>query len=102
MLLEGVNDRDEHARQLIRLLGYRTALLNVIPYNPVAGLPYRTPAVSVVRHFRDLLEAGGLNVQLRQKKGDSIDAACGQLRRTAQPGLVANRAAEQGGMNSAD
>ncbi len=84
VLLADINDRDEHARQLVHLLRGRAALLNVIPYNPVEGLPYRTPTHDAIGRFRDLLEAGGLNVQFRQKKGDSIDAACGQLRRVTQ------------------
>ena len=70
-----------HARELVRLLRGRPALLNVIPYNPVPGLPYQTPDQAAVRRFRELLEQGGVNVQFRQKKGDTIDAACGQLRR---------------------
>ena len=87
VLLSDINDQPEHARQLVQLLRGRAALLNVIPYNPVAGLPYRTPSGGAMGRFRELLEAGGLNVQFRQKKGDSIDAACGQLRRadTRQP-----------------
>ena len=82
VLLADLNDRPEHARQLAQLLAGRTALLNVIPYNPVAGLPYRTPNRESIRQFRDILEAGGINVQFRERKGDRIDAACGQLRRT--------------------
>ncbi len=84
VLLSDVNDRDEHARQLVQLLRGRAALLNVIPYNPVAGLPYRTPTAGAIQRFRDQLLAGGLNVQFRHKKGDSIEAACGQLRRVIE------------------
>ena len=81
VLLGGVNDRPEHAVELARLLRGRPALLNVIPYNPVQGLPFVTPDDQACRRFRELLEQGGGNVQFRQKKGDQIDAACGQLRR---------------------
>jgi 23S rRNA (adenine2503-C2)-methyltransferase len=81
-LLADLNDRPEHARQLARLLGRRTALLNVIPYNPVAGLPYRTPSNEAIRQFREILEESGINVQFRHRKGDRINAACGQLRRS--------------------
>ena len=56
--------------------------MNLIPYNPVAGLPYETPTKQAVRQFTDILEAGGLNVQIRERKGDEINAACGQLRRS--------------------
>jgi 23S rRNA (adenine2503-C2)-methyltransferase len=65
----------------------RSALLNVIPYNPVAGLPYQTPTAAAVRNFRDILVEAGINVKFRQRKGDEINAACGQLRRSA-PGNV--------------
>lgn len=82
VLLAELNDRPEHARQLASLLAGRTALLNVIPYNPVAGLPYRTPSRDAVGEFREILESGGINVQFRERKGDRIDAACGQLRRS--------------------
>ncbi|MGD9644256.1 MAG: 23S rRNA (adenine(2503)-C(2))-methyltransferase RlmN [Pirellulales bacterium] len=81
VLLGGVNDRPEQARALVDLLRGRPALLNVIPYNPVAGLPYCTPTAGAQSRFRAVLEAGGIRVQFRLRKGDRIDAACGQLRR---------------------
>ncbi len=82
VLLGEVNDRPEHARALARLLAGRMALLNVIPYNPVAGLSYRTPAAQAQQEFLRILERAGINVQVRTRKGDRIDAACGQLRRS--------------------
>jgi 23S rRNA (adenine2503-C2)-methyltransferase len=82
VLLGGINDQPQHARELAALLKGRTALLNVIPYNPVAGLPYRTPSAGAVERFCAILRAEGINVQVRQRKGDAIDAACGQLRRS--------------------
>jgi 23S rRNA (adenine2503-C2)-methyltransferase len=81
VLLAGLNDSPRHARELARLLAGRIAMLNVIPYNPVAGLPYETPSQSAQRAFRRILEEGGLSVHFRHRKGDAIDAACGQLRR---------------------
>jgi 23S rRNA (adenine2503-C2)-methyltransferase len=81
VLLAGINDSPEHAHELARLLGRRTALVNVIPFNPVSGLPYRTPSTSAQQTFRRILEDSGLAVRFRHKKGDAIDAACGQLRR---------------------
>jgi 23S rRNA (adenine2503-C2)-methyltransferase len=81
VLLAGINDAPQHAHQLADLLRGRTALLNVIPYNPVAGLPYQTPSQASIRRFREILERGGINVQFRERKGDEINAACGQLRR---------------------
>ena len=85
VLLAGVNDSEEDARQLASHLRGRSALLNVIPYNPVSGLPYATPSVNAQRQFRETLEEAGINVQFRQRKGDEINAACGQLRRSSAP-----------------
>jgi 23S rRNA (adenine2503-C2)-methyltransferase len=82
VLLAGVNDQPSSARELASLLQNRTALLNVIPYNPVAGLPYKTPSANAVNRFRDILVEAGINVKFRQRKGDEINAACGQLRRS--------------------
>ena len=81
VLLHGINDRPEHAQQLALLLRGKTALLNVIPYNPVAGLPYKTPSPKSVARFRGIVEDAGIVVKFRQRKGDQINAACGQLRR---------------------
>jgi 23S rRNA (adenine2503-C2)-methyltransferase len=81
VLLGDINDRPEHARELAALLGKRQALVNVIPYNPVAGLPYQTPSVAGQQEFRRILEEAGLAVRFRHRKGDTINAACGQLRR---------------------
>jgi len=84
VLLAGVNDQPTHARDLAALLRGRAALLNVIPYNPVAGLPYQTPSPPAQKRFREILEHAGVNVQFRERKGDEISAACGQLRRVSQ------------------
>jgi len=81
VLLGGINDGVGNARELARRLRHRSVLLNVIPYNPVAGLPYHTPTKEAIASFRSTLEKAGINVMFRQRKGDEIDAACGQLRR---------------------
>ena len=88
VLLADLNDGADHAWQLARLLAGREALLNVIPYNPVAGLPYGTPTAERRQAFRTILEQGGVRVKFRHRKGDRIDAACGQLRRSQQQPLV--------------
>lgn len=85
VLLADLNDQPSHARQLAEILSGRTALLNVIPYNPVAGLPYRTPSSGAINRFREILLNAGINVKFRQRKGADIDAACGQLRRSTPP-----------------
>jgi len=81
VLLAGLNDQPEHARRLVSLLQGRPALVNVIPYNPVRELPFRTPAPEATSRFVEVLRRGRLNVQVRYRKGERIDAACGQLRR---------------------
>jgi 23S rRNA (adenine2503-C2)-methyltransferase len=89
VLLAGVNDQPQHAYQLVDLLAGRAALLNVIPYNPVAGLSYATPSGNAINKFRDILLKGGINVKFRQRKGEDINAACGQLRRETQLAQIA-------------
>jgi len=81
VLLKDINDTQECARELIRLLRGRVSMLNVIPYNSVPGLPYETPRPEAIYDFRKTLVDAGINVMFRQRKGDSIQAACGQLRR---------------------
>ena len=82
VLIPGVNDADEHADEIADRLKNVRCCLNVIPYNPVAGLPYQTPSYERQVQFRKILEAGGIRVRFRHRKGDRIDAACGQLRRS--------------------
>lgn len=95
VLLSGINDRPEHAQELVELLGQREALLNVIPYNPVEGLPYRTPSATAQQAFRQVLEEAGLPVRFRHRKGDKINAACGQLRRSTPPLVTLDSPATQ-------
>lgn len=81
VLLGHCNDAPEHARQLAGLLVGSDAFINLIPYNPVAGLPYATPAPARSNLFADILRQAGLTVKVRKRKGANINAACGQLRR---------------------
>jgi 23S rRNA (adenine2503-C2)-methyltransferase len=82
VLLGGLNDGPQHARELAALLRGRNALVNLIPYNPVAGLRFRRPSAEAVVRFAGLLEEGGVRTKVRYRRGDKIDAACGQLRRS--------------------
>lgn len=84
VLLGGINDSRQCAAQLTKLLRQRSVLLNVIPYNAVAGLPYQTPSSQQIAEFRQTLQQAGINVMFRQRKGSEINAACGQLRRNRQ------------------
>jgi 23S rRNA (adenine2503-C2)-methyltransferase len=79
VMLDGINDKPEHARQLARLMKGRPAKLNLIPFNVFPGTPYRrSPAATIVR-FRDILNEHGVIATIRKTRGDDIDAACGQL-----------------------
>jgi 23S rRNA (adenine2503-C2)-methyltransferase len=83
VLLRDVNDRPGHAEQLARLLRGRQAHVNLIPFNDVAGLPYRRPTQQALQDFPAVLRLAGISVKVRKRKGADIDAACGQLRREA-------------------
>jgi 23S rRNA (adenine2503-C2)-methyltransferase len=79
VMLDGVNDRPEHARQLAALLRGRPAKVNLIPFNPFPGTRYRRSTEEAIERFRDLLIRGGVIATIRRTRGDDIDAACGQL-----------------------
>jgi 23S rRNA (adenine2503-C2)-methyltransferase len=81
VLLHGVNDDVSHARELARLLTGRKAHVNVIPFNDVTGLPYRSPTPDSIAAFVAPLRQNGISIKVRKRKGAEIDAACGQLRR---------------------
>jgi 23S rRNA (adenine2503-C2)-methyltransferase len=81
VMLEGVNDTDEQARQLARLLnrhGLR-AKVNLIAHNPADELPYRPPPEERVQSFKAILESKGVHAFVRRPRGRDIYAACGQL-----------------------
>ncbi len=84
VMLRGINDGLAEARALADLLDARKAHANLIPYNPVPGLPYERPTAESVRRFEGVLKARGLSVSVRKTKGREIDAACGQLRRRSE------------------
>jgi 23S rRNA (adenine2503-C2)-methyltransferase len=79
VMLDGVNDQPEHARELARLLRGKPAKLNLIPFNPFPGTQYRRSPPLAIERFRDELMQRGLIVTIRKTRGDDIDAACGQL-----------------------
>lgn len=86
VLLEDVNDSPAQARALARLLGDVPAKVNLIPFNPFAGVEYRRSPRPAVERFRDILISRNLFTVTRKTRGDDIDAACGQL-----TGRVADR-----------
>jgi 23S rRNA (adenine2503-C2)-methyltransferase len=79
VMLEGVNDSEEHARQLVALLQGIPSKINLIPFNPFPRSGFRRPAREVIRRFNEALNAAGVVTTTRKTRGDDIDAACGQL-----------------------
>jgi 23S rRNA (adenine2503-C2)-methyltransferase len=84
VLLSGLNDTVSHAQELAGQLSGRHAHVNLIPFNDVAGLPYRRPTDEALNAFIAALRQAGISVKVRKRKGSEIDAACGQLRRATQ------------------
>ena len=80
ILLSGVNDSDAHAIELADLIRGMNAYVNLIPYNEVDENGYRSVNEKKALHFYYVLMKHGVKATLRQKHGDDIDAACGQLR----------------------
>ena len=79
VMLDGVNDQPEHARELARLLGGLPAKVNLIPFNPFPQAGYKRSPADVIQRFADILRAKGVMTTTRRTRGDDIDAACGQL-----------------------
>lgn len=79
VMLAGVNDSDEHAKQLIELLKDLPSKINLIPFNPFPHAPYQRSSNNRIHAFSNLLNQAGFVCTVRQTRGDDIDAACGQL-----------------------
>ena len=79
VMLDGVNDKPEHARQLVKLLRDRPAKVNLIPFNSFPGTEFTRSSVANIDKFRQLLSSSGIIAITRKTRGDDIDAACGQL-----------------------
>ncbi|MFI4890905.1 MAG: 23S rRNA (adenine(2503)-C(2))-methyltransferase RlmN [Steroidobacterales bacterium] len=79
VMLDGINDAPDHARELARLMRGRPAKLNLIPFNPFPGTGYRRSGTGTIARFRDILNEHGVIATIRKTRGDDIDAACGQL-----------------------
>ena len=80
ILIENVNDMPDQARKLAMLIRRLRAKVNLIPYNPVQGLPWKRPSIDRCEAFRTILKKHGILATLRTEKGTDINAACGQLR----------------------
>jgi len=79
VMLDGVNDGDGHARELVRLLRGIHAKVNLIPHNPAPELPYASSAMDRILAFQKILTDSGLPSFIRRPRGQDIAAACGQL-----------------------
>jgi 23S rRNA (adenine2503-C2)-methyltransferase len=79
VMLDGVNDSDDDARELIELTQDVSCKFNLIPFNPFPNSSFRRSPTSRIRRFADILIASGLVTTTRKTRGDDIDAACGQL-----------------------
>lgn len=79
VMLDGVNDSVEHAKQLLQTVKGVPCKFNLIPFNPFPNSGYDTSRPENIRRFRDVLMQAGYVVTTRKTRGDDIDAACGQL-----------------------
>lgn len=86
VMLKDKNDRDEDARELVRLLKHYKlpAKVNLIPFNPWPGAIYECSTPERVRRFSEIVFEAGISAPVRTPRGRDIDAACGQLKTTAQ------------------
>ncbi|MFN4359789.1 MAG: RNA methyltransferase [Hylemonella sp.] len=82
-LLAGINDSAEEIEGLVRLLHGKYAILNLIPYNAVDGLPYQRPTREAAAEMARQLHRRGILTKLRQSAGQDVDGGCGQLRARA-------------------
>ena len=83
-LLEGINDGDDEIEGIVRLLGGKYGVLNMIPYNAVDDLPYRRPSWERAAEIARTLHRRGVLTKLRNSAGQDVDGGCGQLRARAE------------------
>ena len=81
-LVEGVNDSQENALELVKLVKGLNCHINLIPVNPIKERNYRHSSAKSIQSFKNLLEKNKINVTIRREMGADIDAACGQLRKS--------------------
>ena len=79
LLISGINDHRQHARELAELLRWVPCKINLIPFNPFDGSDYQRSSNNAISTFRKLLQEAGYTVTIRTTRGDEIGAACGQL-----------------------
>ncbi len=84
VLLDGVNDSEQNARELVELIRGLNARINLIAFNPGPGVDFRTPAQERVERFQTILRRAQVLAFVRRPRGRDIYAACGQLKRTVE------------------
>ena len=81
-LVEGVNDSEENAKELIHVVRGLNCHVNLIPVNPIKERDFKQTQMQFVQNFKNILEKNRINVTIRREMGSDIDAACGQLRKS--------------------
>ncbi|HWT74703.1 MAG TPA: 23S rRNA (adenine(2503)-C(2))-methyltransferase RlmN [Mobilitalea sp.] len=81
-LVDGVNDEEEHAKELSKLVKGINCHINLIPVNPIKERDYKKSENKKIQNFKKILENNRINVTIRREMGADIDAACGQLRKS--------------------
>lgn len=79
IMIEGVNDEVEHARELLRLVRDVPCKFNLIPFNPFPNSDFRRSSLPRIKRFAQILIDAGIVTTVRKTRGDDVDAACGQL-----------------------
>ncbi len=98
VLMQNLNDSLEDARRLVKLLHGLRCKVNLLPFNEIAGSPYRRPSDDTVQQFQAYLLQHGISTSVRRSRGRDISAACGQLRFAARQEVEkAKRLTDQGG-----
>ncbi len=79
VMLDGINDKPQHARELVALIKDIPSKVNLIPFNPFPNSKYQCSSNKSIEKFRNILMKSGVIATTRKTRGDDIDAACGQL-----------------------
>lgn len=79
VMLDKINDKPEHAKQLVKLLKGIPGKVNLIPFNPFPNTEYRRSPMEIILAFQKILAAADIQTTIRRTRGDDVDAACGQL-----------------------
>ena len=80
IMLDGINDKEENAKELVSLLRGINCVVNLIPYNETSHLEFKRTKKDKILKFYDIIKKGKINVTMRREFGSEISAACGQLR----------------------